>query len=203
MKPDGGAPIRIEFPLREDVSRAVVAQKAALSRNSVKALFGDEGKYFAAFSVLRADRAIAAYAGHRVVGVLLFKENGDEPFVVSCARFRELWRPVHGTFLWAVFVALQYVQDPKGTYCCAVWVHPDWRAAGIGGQLYARLAEECDDEIAAFARKDAVAFHRRAGFALHGSLYRRVVGWLSGTRPMTVPPRALRVSDAQNSMKRA
>lgn len=199
MRKDDGAPVRIEYPLADDASRAVVAQKAAMSRNSVRALFWNEEKYFAAFSELKPTRAIAAHCDRRVVGVLLIKKDGDDPFVVSRRRFADIWGRWKGSCLWYVFVVWQFVQDPPGTYCCAVWVHPHWRAEGIGGRLYQRLIDETDDEVYAMARKDAVAFHRRAGFTAHRSLYRRLIGALAGATPMFVPKRPARDAIARDS----
>lgn len=187
-----GASVRIEYPLADDATRAEVAEKAAKTRNSVRALFRNEDKYFAAFSDLKPNRAIAAHNERRVIGVLLFKKDGEEPFTVTRRRFVELWGRWKGSYLWWVFAVSQFVQDPPGAYCCAIWVHPNWRNAGIGGRLYQRLIDEMDGEIYAMARNDAVAFHRRAGFRPHPSLYRRLIGAIAGAAPMFVPARPAR-----------
>jgi GNAT superfamily N-acetyltransferase len=187
MGKGNGVPVHIEYPLEDDASCAIVAQNAAISRISVRSIFPNREGYLEAFSTLRPDQAIAAFSGKLMVGVVLIKRDRREPFVISRAEFARIWGVIRGTRLWVHYHGMQFLLDTSGTYCCSVWVHPDWRNEGIGGRLYQRLIENTDGEIHALARKSAVAFHRSAGFRRHNSPYRRLIGWIANAEPMVVP----------------
>lgn len=172
--------IEIRRPTEGDPILAAVALKVARTRLLMRARFPADERYEQAFTELRHDSVWVALQGEEVLGVLLLRNYGRDPFVLNRAK------QIYGPFRVLRHQLLEYITSGRSVHVSSFWTAPDLRGKGLGAaMLTAALPQGA--KITLHARPGREVFYRRHGFQDGGSWRMRLIGRIAGLAPMHRP----------------
>ena len=172
--------IEIRRPLDGDPILAAVALQVARTRLLMRARFPADERFEQAFTDLRHDSVWVALQGEEVRGVLLLRNQGRDPFVLSRAK------RIYGPFLVLRHQLLEYITSGRSVHVASFWTAPVLRGEGLGAAML-KAALPQDAKVTLHARPGREAFYRRHGFLDGGSWRMRLVGRIAGLSPMYRP----------------
>lgn len=157
--------LRVVFPIRHPGNRQLATQRAASVRSATRGMFPDDDRYLKAFDKVRLGDIAAAFDGDSVLGVLLIQRRGRDVFNTNVKRFRRLYGPVRGLWLYWRYRLSQHHVHAGDFYLASIWVGKKARNAGIGAQLVTAVTSTLGGRWTVLARnEDAARFFTRQGF---------------------------------------
>jgi GNAT superfamily N-acetyltransferase len=142
-----------------------------------RARFPSDERYEQAFAVLRPEAVWVAVENEVVLGVLLLRDHGRDPFDLSPAK------RLYGRLRVLRHQIVEAVSSGRAVHVASFWSAPHLRGQGIGAaMLLAALPDNA--EVTLLARPGRETFYRRHGFCDGGSWRLRLIGRIAGLSPM-------------------